>query len=87
MATAANEGIALTLTHSEAVTLVTLFQFIGGHPDTTRRGDCDAIRHALQGAGVYPLSGPAEALFTATPDGGPTGYTPGLYWQDTLNTL
>ena len=44
--------IHLTLTPEEAETLVIISARIGGMPHTTRRGDVDAIRDALEMAGI-----------------------------------
>lgn len=44
--------IVLRLSHSEAVTLAAVCCSIGGHPDTTRRGEIDAVRARIVGAGI-----------------------------------
>ncbi len=46
------DGVSLKLTDSEAETLRIIFQWIGGHPKSTRRGDTDAINNALYDAGI-----------------------------------
>lgn len=40
-------GITLTLTEDEAAAVLTVLQFVGGHPKTTRRGLVDKVAKSL----------------------------------------
>ena len=47
--------VVIEMSRVEAESLLALMPSIGGYPDTTRRGDIDAIGQALREAGVgYP---------------------------------
>lgn len=45
-------GVTLDLSVQEARTLAAILYHVGGHPETTRRGDAQAIMDALSEAGV-----------------------------------
>lgn len=45
-------GVTLELSVQEARTLAVILRHVGGHPETTRRGDAQSISAALEGAGV-----------------------------------
>ena len=50
------EFIKLTLTLKEAEALQRIFRSVGGHPETSPRGDIDRIMNALYDADVRPCN-------------------------------
>ncbi len=55
--------VHLTLSAQEAEALSWLFWKIGGAPECTMRGQCDAINEALKGAGIKTNSNKLESVF------------------------